>query len=222
MTAREGGRRLGWRCALASGFFALGCGHGTALRPAPKGAVRAEVEMGGPIARVSSSLTTPLPLVTAGASYGAGDAFDASAHVHLTALAFGVAGLDVGSTRTLASGSGWALAGTGRLYGFADVRRGQPRLYLEAQAAPSFEAVPGWLTLFASGTALVQLAGGLPIPALGAGAQLQVGPWSLQGEWRWYGMITSTDFVVVDWYNVGGQGAWGVLLSTSYRFGGTP
>ena len=208
--------------AVAWTVGALGCGHGTALRPAPKGAVRAELEMGGPIAHVSSAITTPLPLSTVGASYGAGDFYDLSAHAHLTALMFDVAGLDVGSTALMASGGRWALAGTGRLYGFAELRRGQPRLYLEAQLAPSFQVVPGWLSAFASGTVLVQMAGGPPIPALGAGAQLQLGAFALQGEWRWYGMITPTQFVVVDWYSMGGQGAWGMLFSASYRFGGAP
>jgi hypothetical protein len=198
----------------------LGCGHGASLRPAPKGTVRAEVEFGGPIAHVNSAITTPLPLSTAGASYGAGDVYDVSAHAHLTALAFGVAGLDVGSTALLLDRGRFAVAGTGRLYGFADLRRGQPRLYLEAQLAPSVQVVPGWLSAFASATALVQLAGGPPIPALGAGAQVQLGAVALQGEWRWYGMATPTQFVVVDWWSVGGQGAWGVLLSASYRFGG--
>lgn len=218
MTARGGP----WLGAVALALFAFGCGHGTALRPAPKGTIRTELEMGGPIARVSSTLTTPMPLSTAGVAWGAGDFYDLSAHAHLTALAFDVAGLDVGSTALLAGGGRWALAGTGRLYGFAELRRGQPRLYLEAQLAPSFQVVPGWLSLFASGTALVQLAGGPPIPAVGAGAQLQLGPFALQGEWRWYGMATPTQFVVVDWWSVGGQGAWGVLVSASYRFGGTP
>lgn len=213
MTAR-GGR---WLAAWA--LAALGCGHGTALRPAPKGTVRAEVALGGPIAHVNSAITTPLPLSTAGASYGAGDFYDVSAHAHLTALMFGVAGLDVGSTALLLGGGRWAVAGTGRLYGFAELRRGQPRLYLEAQLAPSVQVVPGWLSAFASATALVQLAGGPPIPAVGAGALAQLGPLGLQGEWRWYGMATPTEFTVVDWWSVGGQGAWGLLFSASYRFG---
>lgn len=235
MTGREGarltpevpagGRRLSvpWArggAAVVVALFAFGCGHGTALRPTPKGALRAEVEMGGPIAHVNSAITVPMPLSTTGVAWGAGDFWDLSAHVHLTSLAFDVAGLDVGSTALLASGGRWALAGTGRLYGFTELQRGQPRIYMEAQLAPSFQVVPGWVTLFASGTALVQWAGGPPIPALGAGAQLRLGRFALQGEWRWYGMATPTQFAVVDWWSVGGQGAWGVVVSASWRFGG--
>jgi len=213
-------RTGGGRWLAAAAIAALGCGHGTALRPAPRGAFRAEAELGGPIARISSALTTPLPLTTAGGSYGLSDTQDVSAHAHLTALLFDVAGLDVGSTALLAGGGRWALAGTGRLYGFAELRTGQPRLYLEAQLAPSVALWPDRLSLFASATVLLQLAGGAPVPAVGAGAQLQLGKFALQGEWRWYGMLTPTEFVVVDWYDVGGQGAWGVLVSASYRFGG--
>ena len=132
-----------WLGAAVLALASAGCGHGTSLRPAPEGAVRAEVALGGPIARVNSAITSPLPLVTAGASYGAGDRFDVSAHAHLTALAFGVAGLDVGSTALLLGGDRWALSGTGRLYGFTELSRGQPRAYLEAQLAPSVQAVPG-------------------------------------------------------------------------------
>ena len=39
-------------------------------------------------------------------------------------------------------------------------------------------------------------------------------------EARWYAPHVPGRFVAVDWYTVGGQGAWGVTFGTRYRFGG--
>ncbi len=210
--------------ALALVACGLGCGHTAVVRPVPKGAIQPELQLGGPIARVNGALTLPLPLVTAGARYGLSDKLDLSLNAHLTTLLFGVAGLDFGSAYLAMEQEGARPAVTvaGRLYGFMDVPpRGGPRPYAELAGTASWKA-RGWLTPYVSASALVQFAGAWPLLSAGAGAELSLGRFGLQAEARWYAPYDDSRFAVVDWWSVGGWGAWGVVFGLSYRLGGEP
>ncbi len=201
---------------LVSGW---GCGHTTAVRPVEQGVVAAEVALGGPIADVGPVI--PLPLSTAGARYGIHPRVDVGAHLHLTSLAFGVVGADVGSTWLLLEQNGAipAIAANGRLYGFTDVQVGQPRAFLELTPSVSWLLGDRYLT-YVTGSGLVQFAGGRPLFSVGAGEEVRFGNFSLQAELRWYQPDYETTFTVVDWSPVFGMGGWGAVVGASYRFGG--
>jgi hypothetical protein len=199
---------------------AAGCGHAAKLRPTAPGQVSVEAALGGPMAEVEG-LTVPLPLTTLGASVGLNERFDLGLHAHGTSLAFGVAGLDVGSTWLALDGQGAipTVALNAKLYAFLEVRRFVPAGYLELGGTASWKLGP--VSPYLHLAALGRL-GGPPLPAVGGGLQLDLGRFSLQAEARWYQPLYDTRFVVVEWLHVGGHGAWGPMVAMSYRFGGEP
>lgn len=203
---------------LFTAVFAVACGHAAKLRPTAPGTVAVEAALGGPLAKVEG-MTLPMPLTTLGASVGLSERFDVAAHAHLTSLAFGVAGLDVGSTFLAHDGAGAVptVALNGKLYGFLEVRRGTPAAYLELGGTASWKL--GVVSPYVHLAGLAQLDGPV-LPAVGAGLQVELGRFALQGEVRWFNPSHETEFVVVEWLHLGGRGAWGPVLSLSYQFGG--
>jgi len=201
------------------GVLLVGCGHTTSVRPTPKDVIQAEAAVGGPLVRLAG-LILPVPLSTAGVRYGLGDSYDVAAHLHLTSLSFGVAGVDIGSTWMPVPQNGAlpALSLSGRLYGFGNLRN-SPRAYLELTGSASYLAGEHFLT-YLSATGLVQFAGGPPLFALAAGEELRFGQLGVQLELRWYEPDISTGYQVVDWVSPGGQGGLGVVLGFNYRFSG--
>jgi len=197
----------------------LACGHVSKLRPTPKGAIAAEAAFGGPVGMVES-YTLPLPLLTAGASYGVHDRFDVDAHAHLTAALLGVAGVDVGSTGLLLEQGGAvpAVSLTGRLYAFANAQAFAP--YFELTPVASWKLFDRY-SAYVSGTALFQFLGGRPLFAVGGGGRAQLGASGLQLELRWYEPDYVSTNLPTRWYGVGPLGAWGFVLAYDYRFGGT-
>jgi hypothetical protein len=201
------------------GVLLAACGHATSVRPTPKDVIQAEAALGGPLVRIAG-LTIPTPLSTAGARYGLGDTYDVAAHLHLTSLSFGVAGVDVGSTWLPVAQNGAlpALSLSGRLYGFTNLSDG-PRAYLELTGSASYLAGEHFLT-YLSATGLVQFAGGYPLYSLAVGEEVRLGRFGLQLELRWYEPNIATRFEVVDWVPLGGLGGLGAVLGVNYRFGG--
>jgi hypothetical protein len=202
--------------------LASGCGLSTAVRPVPKDSLQLEGSLGGPLVKVGPVL--PVPLSAVGARYGVADRLDVSAHAHLTTLAFGVAGLDVGSSWLALEQEGFrpAVAVAGRLYGFTGLlagREASPRAYLELSPAVSTLLGEHFLT-YVSGTAMAQLAGGPVLFSAAAGEELQLGRWGLQLEARWYQPGVASRNMAADWQGPAGLGALGVVLGARYRFGG--
>lgn len=201
---------------------AVGCGHVASVRPVPKGALQPELHFGGPMAHVGGIGDLPLPLATAGVRYGIAEQFDLSVNAHLTTLAFGVAGLDVGSTYLALAENGAipALSVGGRLYGFTDVDLlGGPRAYVELYGSASYllrEVVMPYL----STSVMLQFAGGPPIVSVGGGAEVVLGAFGLTLEARWYAPYHYSRYAVVDWWSVGDFGGFGVIGGVRYRFGG--
>lgn len=193
----------------------LACGHATRVRPTPKGQAQVEATLGGPFAKVSG-LVIPLPLTTVGGSYGLTDALDVHAHLHGTSLAFGVGGLDVGASYLAVKEKGLlpAVTLTGRLYGFSDLKAFVP--YLELTGAASYQWARKHLA-YVSFSTLAQTSR-LPLWSVSLGNEFQFGHFGLQLEGRWYQPNAATQFQVVDWQSIAGQGAWGALLAMRYRF----
>lgn len=206
-------RILLWMLTL----LAVGCGHMAKVRPTPKGQLELEETLGGPIGYVAQ-IPVPTPLSTVGASYGVAERADISAHLHPTAAAFGVAGLDVGGSALLFEQRGAlpALTLASRLYGFSDFRTGS-RAYLELGATLSHRFGPRFIT-YLGGNAFLQTRGP-PLWSLASGAELLVGPVAVQAEVRWYEPDLPTERTVVKWLGVAGQGGVGVLIGWRVRFG---
>ncbi len=198
-------------------FTAVGCGHTTPVRPTPKGQLDAQLHVGGPAVMLGGPI--PVPLSTVGASYGLSDRFDLQGHLHVTALFYKVAGLDVGSTFLAVKEEGAvpAVALNARLYGFSDLQTAV-RPYLELNAAASYLFGQRFLT-YLSATGFLQLFGP-PLFSFAVGEEFQLGRFGLQVEARWYEPDYSTRFNAIDPLSPGYQGALGLVLGLRYRFGG--
>ncbi|MGA9521563.1 MAG: hypothetical protein WBV82_08875 [Myxococcaceae bacterium] len=205
-------RWIAWVAAAAL----LGCGHTTPVRPTPKGNLQLQAEIGGPIA--SWGFPFPSPHATAGASYGLLDRLDAHAHVHLTPLIAGLAGVDVGSTFLLLEETGPipALSGTARVYGFTDFT--QSAAYFEGTAAASYAIGTRWLP-YVSVTGFGQFAGGPILVSPAVGTQLWFDAFGVQAEARWFQPDYETQRTVIPWVGVGGRGALGLVLGVRWRTG---
>jgi len=203
--------------AVAS-VVAVGCGHATKVRPTPAGQVEASFEFGGPIGQVEG-YNLPLPLSTAGASYGLSDRVDAFANVHLTPAVFGVLGVDAGGDwMPLPEQGPWpAVNLTGRAYLFTDFRAARP--YLEVDATVSKLLGEHFLT-YVSAQSMLQFGGGTPLFGLALGEELELGRWGLQLEARWYQPGYDTVNLPTYWWSIGGTGSFGMMLGVRHRFGG--
>lgn len=206
------------KCApLCAALLLLGCGHISKLRPTPRGQVAAELALGGPFARVSSAII-PLPLTSVGASYGIADRVDLSAHLHPTAAAFRVAGLDVGAAwqPLLQKDAIPAVTLVGRLFGFTDFASGfMP--YLELGATGSYR-IANRFSPYLNVTTLVQI-NAVPLLAVGTGVEVEFGRFAVQAECRWFSPNRPTYFNAVEWQGIAGLGAIGALLGLRYTFG---
>jgi len=208
---------------LAATVTAAGCGHATKVRPTPPGQLEASLEFGGPFGQVEG-YTLPLPLSTAGASYGLTDRADAFAGVHLTPAVFGVLGIDAGAdVMPLLDQGPWpALNLTGRGYLFTDLRAASAYLELDATFSKRFA---GHFVTYASAQSMLQLRGGPPLFGLALGEAFDLDPWSLQLEARWYEPGYDTANLPTRWWSVGGTGGFGAMLGVRRRFslgGGGP
>lgn len=187
------------------------------LRPTPKGQVTAELELGGPFAKVGG-LVIPLPLTTVGASYGVAEHVDISAHLHPTAAIFKIAGLDVGAAwqPLIQKGAVPAVTLAGRLYGFTNFISGfQP--YLELGVTGSYKLADR-VSPYLNVTTLIQT-NAVPLLAVGAGVEVEFGRVALQAEFRWFSPNRNTYFNAVEWQSIGGWGAVGGLIGVRYTFG---
>ncbi|WP_257453130.1 hypothetical protein [Archangium lipolyticum] len=207
---------------LLPALLATGCGLSTQVRPVPRGAIQVEGALGGPLVKLGPVI--PVPLSTVGARYGVADRVDVAAHAHLTTLAFGVAGLDVGGSWLALEQDGVipALSLGGRVYGFTQVlssRQASPRAYVEVSPTVSY-LLGGRFLSYVSATGLVQLAGGRPLLSLAVGEEVRLGAWGVQLDLRWYQPDSATRFNAADWQGLQGMGALGVVLGVNHRFGG--
>ncbi|MBN1207494.1 MAG: hypothetical protein JXB05_21655 [Myxococcaceae bacterium] len=200
--------------------FSSACGLPAHVRPVPRGTLAVEASVGGPAALLGG-VPVPLPFATVGASYGVADAVDVHAHAHLTPLLLDTAGLDLGATLLARPEQDWrpALSLTGRAYAFSDLSSGA-LFYGEASAAASYLLRERYLT-YASTTALYDALAGEVIWAVGVGAQVPFQRFALQLEANWYWPTYDAAAAPVSWVSPGGQGAFGLVLGASYRFGGS-
>lgn len=217
--ARARGNVPEMRGCLLLGLVLLcsACGLPAHVRPVPRGTLAIEAAVGGPAAQLGR-VPVPLPLSTVGASYGVAETVDVQAHVHLTPLFLGTAGLDVGTSWLALPEHGWrpALTLTGRAYGYSDLSSGA-LFYGEAGAAVS-HVLSGRCLTYLSASGLYDGLAGDVLWAVGAGAQVPFGRFALQLEANWYWPTYDTSASPVSWVSAGGHGVFGLVLGASYRF----
>lgn len=205
--------------AVIPGLLAVGCGHVAVVEPAPLGRVQIEGALGGPMVNVGGR-AIPVPLATAGARYGFAERLDVAAHAHLTSLAFGVGGLDVGGAYQLLLQEGAipALTLSSRLYGFAALRGGALGL-IDATATASYATGGKGITVYLAPTVLQPFAAAPVTFSVGAGVSGRLGDTRLQLEARWYQPHVNSSYSAADWVGLGDQGAFGLVLGISHLMG---
>lgn len=161
----------------------------------------------------------PVPLSSAGVSFGLLPNLDISTHLHLTSLiATGVFGFDFGTSWMPLTQSGAipAITVTARLHGFTDFRSGF-RPYLETEGAVSWRYARYFGSYFTTNTLFQLLAP--PIFTLAVGQELVISRVGLQLEARWYQPFANTSALLIDYASFGHQGAFGILIGVRVRFG---
>ena len=211
-----------WNAVVGVGFltvFATGCGHVAKTAIVPKGQVDVGLGLGGPLANVPTVGVVPLPLSTVGVSAGLGHDWDISAHYQATAQAFGVTGVDLGTSYQPLHQDGWVPSAilTGRLYGFTDFKSGFAP-YLELEGTLNWRYAKRWAT-YCTVDGLFQLRAP-PIFNMGVGEEVRLGRVALQLEGRWYQPSADTFFTAVDWVGVGNHGAVGLIFGIRVALGG--
>lgn len=153
----------------------------------------------------------PVPLATVGARYGLIDKLDVAAHAHLTTLAFGVGGLDVGGAYQVLvqDGAVPALTLSSRLYGFAGVRGGALGL-IDATVAASYGSES--FRFYLAPTVLQPFAQAATTFSLGTGVAVRLGRSEVQLEGRWYQPQVNSRNMAANWVSAGDLGGLGVVL----------
>lgn len=215
---------------LLGAALTLGCGHVTHVRPTPLRQLDVEAALGGPMLQVPGVTTLPIPLVTAGASYGVMDRLDVGGHVHVTSALYRTAGLDAQTSYMLLKQEGAipALSFTGRLYGFTNGLTvwgaGQVDAavsYLAARRFLSYLDATAFIPIGNVKTPLSEFPAAPLLWSFALGEAFELGDhWELQLEGRWYSPDRDARNHGVTWVSIAHQGAVGVLLGARYRFGG--
>lgn len=202
---------------LLAAVALLGCGHVSPIRPVPKGELELQATLGGPIA--SWGVPFPSPHLSAGGSYGLTDWLDASAHVHLSPLLAGVAGLDVGASALLLDDRGAipALTVSARAYGFTDFEGAAA--YLDGTGTVSWRLLNGRLWPYAACTVFGQLSQG-PLIAPAVGGLYWFESTGLQLEAQWIQPGVPNAHQAIPWVGIAGQGALSVVMSVRFRLEG--
>lgn len=210
---------MAWRHLLPGVLLVValgGCGLSTHVRPTPHRTVAIESAVGGPVARLPAPI--PLPLLTAGASYGVAERLDVSAHTHLTTLAaFGLAGLDVGSHALVVDQQGRLPAVTVGLVGYGFTRfQGGALFFLDANATASWRLFETWLAFFDL-TGQWDFADRAVRWAPAVGVRKSWSHVDLQLDLRWYEPTYDTRPSSVAWLGPFKHGALGVVIGVGYR-----
>jgi hypothetical protein len=212
--------------AVAAALLAA-CASTPSIRPLGAGRGAVDASVGGPVATVAD-VGVPIPLALVGYRRGLDDRSDAFGRVNLTAMSFGVLGLEAGASRLVLDERGAIPA----LSAAAQV------LFLAgpggALAVPAASLTASWsparcCLVFAGTQHAVsfgeRLGGGRGAAfhwSPSVGATIERGRWTFGAELRWWEPQVDTRRLTVGWQGVGGRGALGPMLSVSRRFGGGP
>lgn len=202
---------------MATGLTLVGCGHVSPVRPVSKGELEVRADLGGPVA--SWSIPFPAPHLSAGVAYGVSEGLDVSAHLHLSPLITGVAGLDIGASGTLSEEAGAlpALVLSGTLYGFTNLQGVAG--YLDTTLTASWSLFNDRVVPYVAGTVFAQGGGGRSLVVPSIGAQLWFGKLGLQIEGQWIQPDLETRYQAVPWVGIGGRGALSVVMRMRWRGG---
>ncbi|MBI3182237.1 MAG: hypothetical protein HYZ28_08845 [Myxococcales bacterium] len=206
------------RALLATALMLTsGCGLITRARPTPRGVLAVEAALAGPAVVMGAPI--PLPLATAGASYGIAEKADLSAHTHLTTLAtYRLAGFDLGGSFLAMEQRGGAPAVSlgARGYAFTHFSDGA-LLYADASATASWLLRERFLS-YVDLTAQWSLWEKRVVLAPALGEEVQFGRLGLQLEARWHDPFYDTRGASAPWLSPFKRGAVGFAVGARYRF----
>jgi hypothetical protein len=162
----------------------------------------------------------PVPLASVGATYGLLENLSVHGHVQPHPLLFGALGLDAGVTGLLLAQEGWrpALAATGQTQLYTDFFRTAAWWFADTSLTASWLLEERWLP-YATLTGQLDFLNGRATVSPGVGAQLLLGAWTVQAEARLYAPSVRTELSGLPYVGAWGQGAFGLVLGASYRFG---
>lgn len=197
----------------------LGCGTTHLVRPVGAGHTRIDASVGGPVV-VLGGAPIPVPMGVISVAHGLRDDLDVHADAHLTAAAFGEAGLTLGSAYhfgdpsrhvfTVASDV-TGFAGHGDWMGILD-----PWMAYAWRLSERWWLSPGLHAAFAASAARRHF---VPEPFVQV-AWAASRRTTLELEVRWAAPFDQANDLAPSWVTIGGQGALMVLAGVAWDAGG--
>jgi len=204
-----------------------GCAAHTSLAPVGRGAMVPHASLGGPVVEALGT-RLPIPYLTAGVTWGMSARSNLDANVHLLALAYGVAGVDIGGTWFLAGsdGTGRRLAVSPRALMLLSLRGGVEQRFRLYPALTATGTTPLGRGLGYAGVDVALQAGDLSYDPEAAGTvwspflgyRWPLGGVFLLTELKWQGANLATDQLAVSYLHPGGRGALAPLVAIQRRF----
>ncbi|MBN2103445.1 hypothetical protein JW835_05320 [bacterium] len=204
------------------------CAAHHSLQPAGKGNWTANISVGGPVIAVFGT-HMPIPYLTAGTTYGFRDRINLNGNLHLLPLAYQIAGLDIGAVWFPLKQKGWRpiLGLQPRLMGLASLKDNVSERF---RFYPIFTPSAAWRIkngLFYTG---MDWTFPLNAPDFNEDAPATlISPfcgyrWSLRNKFhlyteiKWQGANLPSDKLAVDYWPIGGHGAFSTLISIERGF----
>lgn len=218
----------------ATGFiFALlpllwGCSPSPLVKPLNVHETRIDAHFGGPFIAYGDS-TIPMPLSSVNVAHGVSSDLSVFTGLHTTALAYGLIQNNTGVVYRLRSSNGKTpgISISPALNSMLDVWEWNGRLYPSLDANLYWQTHQGQLLSYLGVANWFELkqtrAHGEDqpthwIPALHSGARWHFQHWDAGVEFKWLAPFTDNRNIVVDYKIPANHGAWGIYVSTGYRF----
>lgn len=213
--------------AACLALFQVSCSSVRVVETLPKGETRLQANFGGPLIHFAGTIL-PIPYTSLGVLHGVSDKLTLSGGLHLTALAYANAQIDLGAHYRLLEPSGWKPGLTGGLQvnGIASLRSGAFRFYPEPMLTAYWKVgkcrpyinAGGWVELnkYRSHD---QLQPQSMMPYYSIGNSWIKNRHSWQADFRWYAPLHSNADMVVDYATPFAKGAWGLFVSYQLKLG---
>jgi len=202
--------------AVVAAIAATSCGVTQAIRPIGRGALRAELSLGGPLFD-NVGVAMPMPMVLVGARYGVLDRMDVHARWNGLLAGFGAFGMDAGVTGLILEQRGaFPAVGGGAL--FTLVTDGQDtNVYPEFTLSLSWDVYRGSL-VYLGLTNFYELAPTFIYhPAIFVGGRWQATRrFGVTLELKWISPHMDNTYGPVGYVSPGGLGAFSILLGFDF------
>jgi hypothetical protein len=204
------------------------CAPVSLVKPLEKKKIAASASLGGPVIKFSG-LIIPIPLSSAGVSYGLSDKTTLTSNVGITSLAFGVGQLDLGFLQLILNSENnynVGLSGFGKAHLFMDRWKGDFRLYPEFGLNVFKEFGQGKHLLYSGGSGWFETrfpepernAKNIWIPMIHIGYQRVKAKWNLTYELKWIAPQENNQNIVVDYIGPSKNGSLGFYFGLTRKF----